>query len=107
LKNNEQSVCSSYGLHHENVSAYSERKNLKINTLYILKCFDSPYYYSRSYINNMTCIEAGRSGNKAREIALSGCQNVQYVDFSKEDTHFVKNDAKNKNPHINIIHDSM
>ena len=107
IENREKKVGSFYGLHHGKESEFRHYKILKIDIAYILKCFDSPYYNSQSYINNLVCMEAGGSGNKARALALAGCKNVHYIDLSKENTDFVKNEAKNKDLPISVINDSM
>ena len=107
IENREKNVGSFYGLHHGITPEFRANKNFKIDIAYILKCFDSPYYNSQSYINNMVCMEAGGAGNKARALVLDGCNKVHYIDISKENTDFIKNEAKNKDLPINVIHGSI
>ena len=97
-----------FGVHHGKMKGWRASPNPTYDIHRILGLFDiSKEIITKKYIKNLTFLEAGGSGNKARGMSRAGCDNVHYIDLSKDNTNFVFDESNSTKYKVNVKNGSL
>ncbi len=97
-----------FSIHHGKMKGWRANPNPTYDIHRILGHFNiSKEIITKEYIKNLTYLEAGGSGNKARGMSRAGCDNVHYIDLSKDNTNFVLDESNSTKFKVNVKNGSL
>ena len=103
--NKQQMTGEFFGLHHGKMKGWRANPNPIYDIKRILSDFrvEVIQRINKTFIENISFLEAGGSGNKARGMARAGCKNVHYIDLSNKNTSFIESENENSNNPIKVV----
>jgi hypothetical protein len=98
----EKAVGEQYGYAHR----YFQYRKLK-NTKHLDESLNELIKLSHVGLNEMSCLEAGGSGNKSLALSRLGCKSIFYLELSEENARQMVSIAKEEDLPITVIHGSL